>query len=125
MVRILNFLLLGVAGLSCFALNHIAEKTRLANLALVHVERQIAGESETTKVLQADWQTVADPQRIQRLAQDRLGLSDTPTLELSSLELLPRRGEADPGSDNPLRAASVVTPLPNPDLHLAAANGGN
>lgn len=125
MVRILNFFLLGVAGLSCFALNHIAEKTRLTNLELAHVHRQIAGEIEATKVLQADWQSVADPGRIQRLAQSHLGLSDTPTLELSSLELLPRRGEAEPGNENPLRAASVVTPAPDPDFHLVAADSGN
>jgi len=125
MVRILNFVFVALAGLSCFALNHISEKTRLADLDLVKVHRQIAQESEATKVLQADWQSVADPARIQRLAQSRLGLSDTPTLELSSLELLPRRGEADPSNDNPVRAASVIVPAPNPELHLVAANAGN
>jgi cell division protein FtsL len=125
MVRILNFFLLGVAGLLCFALNHIAEKTRLADLELVSVHRQIASEAQAAKVLQADWQSVAEPSRIQRLAQSHLGLSDTPTLELSSLTLLPRRGEAEPGSENPLRAASMVAPAPNPDLHFVAANGGN
>jgi len=125
MVRILNFVFVALAGLSCFALNHVSEKTRLASLELVRVQHQIVQESETTKVLQADWQSVADPARIQRLAQSRLGLSDTPTLELSSLELLPRRGEADPSNDNPVRAASAVVPAPNPDLHFVAANSGN
>ena len=125
MVRILNFVFVALAGLSCFALNHISEKTRLADLDLVKVHRQIVRESEATKVLQADWQSVADPARIQRLAQARLGLSDTPTLELSSLELLPRRGEADPSNDNPVRAASAVVPAANPELHLVAANAGN
>jgi hypothetical protein len=125
MVRILNFVFVALAGLSCFALNHVSEKTRLAALDLAKVHVRIAQESEATKVLQADWQSVADPTRIQRLAQARLGLSDTPTLELSSLELLPRRGEADPSNDNPVRAASVVVPAPSSDLHMIAANGGN
>jgi|HubBroStandDraft_3_1064219.scaffolds.fasta_scaffold969228_2 hypothetical protein len=123
MVRILNFVFVALAGLSCFALNHVSEKTRLAALDLAKVHVRIAQESEATKVLQADWQSVADPTRIQRLAQARLGLSDTPTLELSSLELLPRRGEAS--DDNPVRAASAVVPAPSPDLHMIAANGGN
>ena len=47
-------------------------------------------------VLQAEWARVADPARIQRLAQAELGLTDAPTVELSSLELLPRRGQAAP-----------------------------
>jgi hypothetical protein len=123
MVRILNFVFVALAGLSCFALNHISEKTRLADLDFVRVHGQIAQESEATKVLQADWQSVADPARIQRLAQARLGLSDTPTLELSSLELLPRRGEVEDA--NPVRAASAIVPASNPELHLVAANVGN
>ena len=45
-------------------------------------------------VLQAEWARVADPARIQRLAQAELGTTDTPTVELSSLTLLPRRGQA-------------------------------
>jgi cell division protein FtsL len=124
MVRILNFLFVALAGLSCFALNHISEKTRLANIELVKVQHQIVQESDATKVLQANWQTVADPSRIQQLAQAHLGLSDTPTVELSSLELLPRRG--DVANDNPIRSASMVTSAPaTSGLHLAAAHSGN
>ena len=125
MVRILNFLFVALAGLSCFAMNHIAEKTRLENIALKQVHRQIATENDATKVLQARWQTVADPQRIQQLAQEHLGLSDTPTVELSSLELLPRRGETM--DDNPVRAAALVTQAPPQatTLHLTAVHSGN
>ncbi|MGH6872360.1 MAG: cell division protein FtsL [Rhizomicrobium sp.] len=125
MVRILNFLFVALAGLSCFAMNHIAEKTRLAGIELKQVHRQIAAETDTTKILQAQWQTVAEPRRIQQLAQEHLGLTDTPTLELSSLELLPRRGEAL--DDNPVRAASLVTQAPPQAtaLHLTAVHSGN
>ncbi|HTQ14337.1 MAG TPA: hypothetical protein VMH86_10715 [Rhizomicrobium sp.] len=125
MVRILNFLFVALAGLSCFAMNHIAEKTRLAGIELKQVHRQIAQEADATKLLQTRWQAVADPQRIQQLAQQHLGLTDSPTLELSSLELIPRRGEA--ADDNPVRAASLVTPV-QPQagtLHLVAAHSGN
>jgi hypothetical protein len=125
MVRILNFLFVALAGLSCFAMNHIAEKTRLADIALKATHHQIVLEQQSTKILQAQWQTVADPQRIQQLAQAHLGLTDTPTVALASLELLPRRGDAQ--ADNPIRAASMVTQSPAPAtvLHLTAVRSGN
>jgi hypothetical protein len=79
------------------------------------------------KVLEADWERVADPARIQQLAQRKLGLGDTPTMELSSLELLPRRGEASPLGETQLtQASATVAPQPvDPRLHLAALHDGN
>ena len=79
------------------------------------------------KVLEADWERVADPARIQQLAQRSSGLGDTPTMELSSLELLPRRGEASPLNDTQLtQASATVTPQPvDPRFHLAALHDGN
>jgi hypothetical protein len=72
-------------------------------------------------VLQAEWQRVANPARIQRLAQSTLGMSDTPVMELSSFEMLPRRGE-NPMDANPVQNASVTVPaIANPNLHLVAA----
>jgi cell division protein FtsL len=125
MVRILNFVFVAMAGLACFAMNHIAEKTRLAEIDLHMAHRQIVQEQQSAKLLQAQWQAVADPSRIAQLAQEHLGLSDTPTLALSSLELLPRRGDA--ANDNPIRSASMVTQAPAPvtTLHLAADHSGN
>jgi hypothetical protein len=48
-------------------------------------------------------------------------------MELSSLELLPRRGEPSPLNDDPLTQASATTapPPPDPRLHLAALHDGN
>ncbi|MGD0144054.1 MAG: hypothetical protein ABSC92_12915, partial [Rhizomicrobium sp.] len=91
------------------------------------VERQISGEHAAMKVLEADWVRVADPARIQELAQKKLGLGDTPTMELSSLELLPRRSETSPLGDTPLtQASAMVTPQPSdPRFHLAALHDGN
>ena len=126
MVRILNFLFVALAGLSCFAMNHIAEKTRLADIQLKQVHRDIAHEAQQTMKLQARWQTVADKTRIQKLAQDHLGLTDTPTVALASLEALPRRGELAP--DNPVTNAALTTqaPLPGAEtLHLTAVHTGN
>jgi hypothetical protein len=72
-------------------------------------------------VLQAEWQRVANPARIQRLAQAHLGMSDTPVMELSSFAMLPRRG-ANPMDANPVQNASVAMPaMANPNLHLVVA----
>ena len=50
-------------------------------------------EQQAMKVLEADWDRVSDPARIQQLAAVKLGIADTPSAVLASLELLPRRGE--------------------------------
>jgi cell division protein FtsL len=126
MIRVLNFFCVALAGFACLALYHVSEQTRVARLELRNAEQQIVNEKVTMKVLQADWQRVADPARIQRLAQQRLGLTNDPMHELASLQLLPRRGDVLPGSnDSQISNASVVTPTPNPDIHLVAVQAGN
>jgi hypothetical protein len=90
-------------------------------MELTSVNRQIQQEKSTMNVLQAEWQRVANPARIQRLAQSTLGMSDTPVMELSSFDMLPRRGE-NPLDANPVQNASVTMPATsNANLHLVAA----
>lgn len=110
MIRILNFVFVAVAGFSCLALYHVSEHTRVARVELVHVSHQIAHERGLTAVLEAEWGRVAEPGRIQRLAQSRLGLEDATSVQLASFDMLPRRGEAAPLSNSPVRTVSVVTP---------------
>jgi cell division protein FtsL len=127
MIRVLNFCCFAITAFACLALYHISEQTRVARVQLSSVERQISGEHAAMKVLEADWERVADPARIQQLAQRKLGLGDTPTMELSSLELLPRRGESSPLGETQLTQASAsVAPQPaDPRFHLAALHDGN
>jgi cell division protein FtsL len=121
-VRILNFFFVGLAALSCLALYRVSENTRIARVELTEVNRQIAQETVTMNVLQAEWQRVAEPARIQRLAQTRLGMSDSPAVVMSSFEMLPRRGEAI--DNNPVQTASMTTPLQGgASVHLIAASG--
>jgi cell division protein FtsL len=122
MIRALNFFFLALAGLSCLALYHVSEQTRVAHGHLVRVQHEIAQERNMTSVLQAEWQRVADPARIQRLAQSELGLSDTATAQLASLELLPRRGENVLPGNARVRDASVTAPIAprDPRVRLAA-----
>jgi cell division protein FtsL len=121
-VRVLNFFFVGLAALSCLTLYRVSENTRVANVQLVRVNHEIAQEKVTMNVLQAEWQRVADPARIQRLAQTRLGMNDNPTVEMSSFEMLPRRGESI--DNNRVQNASMTTTSPvGASVHLVAASG--
>jgi len=126
MVRILNFFCFAVSALACLALYQVSEQTRMASVTLMQVNHDIAKERSATSVLQAEWARVAAPARIQHLAETHLGLTDTPTVELSSLKLLPRRGEAAPLGDAPVHNARVTVPAKreDPRIRLAAAHPG-
>ncbi|MBS0273834.1 MAG: hypothetical protein JSR55_05410 [Proteobacteria bacterium] len=120
--RILNFFFVGLAALSCLALYRVSENTRVANMELASVNRQIAHEKSTMNVMQAEWQRVANPGRIQKLAQTYLNMNDTPVMELSSFAMLPRRGE-NPMDANPVQNASVTMPATgSANLHFVVAN---
>jgi len=112
MVRMLNFFCVALAGLACLALYRISEQTRIAQADLASVDRQIVIERNATHVLEADWQSVASPAQIQRLAEARLGMGDTTTVQLSSFEMLPRRGEDAPLNNSPIAQASVKVDQP-------------
>ncbi|HEX9158681.1 MAG TPA: hypothetical protein VF835_00515 [Rhizomicrobium sp.] len=126
MIRVLNFASFALAALCCLALYHLSEETRIARIKLQAVERQIVDDSDAMKVLQADWERVAEPSRIHALAESRLGLADTAAVTVVSLDLLPRRGDAAV-SGSPVQAASMAAnvTLSDPHIHLAAARAGN
>ncbi len=111
MVRILNTFCVALMGLSILALYHVSEQTRVATVELNRVNHQIAREHATMSVLETEWESVAGPARIQQLAASRLGLTGAPAVELSSFNLLPRRGEASL-NNSPIAQASVRTTEP-------------
>lgn len=108
MIRVLNFFCVALMGLSILALYHVSERTRVAEMQLTKVNRQIADARSGMSVLQTEWERVAGPARIQELAQ-RNGMSDTASMELSSFNLLPRRADA-PLGNSPVRNANAVVP---------------
>jgi cell division protein FtsL len=116
MVRVLNFFCVAMMGLSILALYHVSEKARVAHMELNQTVRQIAQERAHIGVLETEWQHVASPERVQQLAESRLGMADTASVQLSSFEQLPRRG-ADPAplNNTPVHNASVQVPSPNSD----------
>ena len=123
MIRIINFLCVALMGLSILAVYHVSEKTRIAHMRLDQVNRQIADNRAAIGVLQAEWERVAGPARIQALAQAKLGMSDSASTQLSSFELLPRRGEDAPLADSPLRNANAQVPATQPVQQIADRPG--
>lgn len=124
MIRVVTFFCFAVCALACLSLYHVSEQTRVARADLRSMTRQIAQEEQTIRILQAEWSRVADSARIQHLAQARLGLGETPAVELSSLKLLPRRGDDAPLGDSQIRAASMVVPSADPRMRFAAVRSG-
>ncbi|MDE1938164.1 MAG: hypothetical protein KGI68_04015 [Alphaproteobacteria bacterium] len=124
MIRVLNFCCVAAMGLTILALYHISEQTRIARVQLSQVEHRIADARTKTSVLQTEWVQVANPARIQQLAEASLGMSDTATLQLSSLELLPRRGDAPLGGAQMHDAnAQVPASAPAQFVKIAAHTG--
>ena len=111
MVRILNFFCVALMGFSILALYHVSEKTRVAHMQLGQATAQIAKERTHIAVLETEWQHVASPERIQQLAQARLGMADSASVQLSSFDQLPRRGvEPAPPGNTPVHNANAVAP---------------
>jgi cell division protein FtsL len=127
MVRVLNVFCVALMGLSILALYHVSEKTRVAHMTLTKVNRQIAQEKSHLSVLETEWQHVASPARIQKLAQARLGMGDTVSVQLSSFDQLPRRGvEPAPLNNAPVHNASAQIPAnarPPVPILLASDSG--
>ena len=115
MVRILNFFCVALMGFSILALYHVSEKTRVAHMELNQVNAKIAQERSAIGVLETEWQHVASPERVQQLAQARLGMADSSSVQMSSFDQLPRRG-ADPAplNNTPVHNASAQIPAPTP-----------
>jgi cell division protein FtsL len=123
MIRVINFFCFAVSAFACLALYHVSEQTRVTRAEIRSVHTQIAQEAQLMDVLQAEWGRVADPARIQKFAEAQLGAEDKAAVELSSLMLLPRRGEANTVGDAEVRSASAVVPSAAPEapVHLVSA----
>ena len=113
MVRILNFFCVALMGLVILALYHVSEKTRVAHMQLSNVNSQITQERGAIAVLETEWQHVASPERIQQLAQSKLGMADNASVQFSSFDQLPRRGaDQAPLNNTPVHNANAEVPTP-------------
>jgi hypothetical protein len=110
MVRILNTVCVALMGLSILALYHVSERTRVASVELRRVDHAIVSERSAMSVLQAEWERVAGPARIEALASRDQGDDKAQSVQLSSFDQLPRRGDDAPLTDTPIRQASAQAP---------------
>ena len=110
MIRVLNFVCVALMGLSILALYDVSEKTRLARVEIGKTQKSIEGEHAQVSVLETDWASLANPDRVATLAHSKLGLDNTAAVQLSSFEQLPRNGEDSPLSQSPLRNANAESP---------------
>jgi len=97
-------------GTTILAEYRVCEQTRLAQAELKVLDRRTADERASIVVLETEWQRVAGPARIQALAEEKLGMTDRATLQLSALELLPRQGTES--REAVVRQASAQIPAP-------------
>jgi len=121
MIRVVNFVCFTVCGLACLALYHVSDETRVAQGQVAAVNRQIAVEQQSVHVLQAEWDRLANPERVQKVSQAQNGIEDAPAVELSALTLLPRRGDSTPLEDAQLRTANALVPADDARAHVAAS----
>ncbi len=110
MIRVLNFLCVALMGLSILALYHVSEQTRVVHMALGQVNRNIVREQEHLTLLETEWQHDAAPDKVQRMAQERLGMTDAASVQFTAFDQLPRRGEDAPLNNSPVHNASAQLP---------------
>ena len=123
MIRVVSTFCVGLMGFTILSLYHISEQTRIARQDLANTDRQIAAERVQISVLETQWQRVAGPETIQKLAETSLGMNDTTTVQLSSLTELPRRGD-EPLNGEQVRAASAQSQTaPAPVVKVAVRSG--
>ena len=109
MIRTLNFAFIAITSLACLGVYRTAEQARVDQGALKATQAAIVRENNTLAVLGAEWARITQPARIQALTQRHLDLSDSPTVELSSLSQLPAK-DAPLTAEGEIRNAKAVMP---------------
>ncbi|MGE0211533.1 MAG: cell division protein FtsL [Parvibaculaceae bacterium] len=108
MLRLFNlFLVIGVL-VSAFLLYSLEHRMRGGEREVARIERAIAGEREQMRLLQAEWASLAQPARIERLAREHAKMRPTEPLQFASeaelAQRLPERPAPNPAEspDDPL-----------------------
>ncbi len=95
MIKIVNVLLVVAVLFAAANLYRLEHDTRRLEREIVSIERDIAQRKEDHKLLRAEWASLTRPERIQKLAQDQLGLQTLTAeqiVEARELALLPLPG---------------------------------
>jgi cell division protein FtsL len=123
MIRVVSTFCIGLLAFTCTANYRVSEQTRVARQELARTEKQIKAETQNISVLEAQWQKVASPDAIQRLAESSLGMQNAPSVQLASVHDLPRRG-ADALNGEEMHSASAEgETAPAPVVKAAMRSG--
>jgi cell division protein FtsL len=109
-------------GFTCIANYHVSEQTRIARQELTRTEKQIKAETQNISVLELQWQKVANPEAIQKLAEAQLGMQNAPSVQLASVHDLPRRGDML-NNEDVHSASAEVEAAPTPVVKAAMRSG--
>lgn len=123
MVRIVSTLCVGLLGFTIISAYHVSEQTRIAQQELKLSDKQIRSEETEIRVLEAQWQKVANPETVQKLAESSLGMQNTTTVQLASVTMLPRRSDALNGEEMQQANAQAPAVVANPVLKISARSG--
>jgi hypothetical protein len=118
MIRTLNFAFIAITSLACLGVYRTAEQARVEQGTLKATQAAIIRENNMLTVLGAEWARITQPSRIQALTQRHLDLSDSPTVELSSLSQLPSK-DVPLVAEGEIRNAKAVVPQNSPKPSIA------
>ncbi|GAA0566246.1 cell division protein FtsL [Rhizomicrobium electricum] len=122
MIRVVSTFCVGLMGFACIANYHVSEQTRIARQELTRTDKQIQAEKKDIRVLELEWQRVANPAVIQKLAEAQLGMQNAPSVQLASVRDLPRRSDAL--NNEEVRSASAEAETqPMPVVKAAMRSG--
>jgi hypothetical protein len=122
MIRVVSTFCVGLMGFACIANYNVSEQTRIARQELSRTEARIGAETKDISVLELEWQRVANPAVIQKLAEAQLGMQNAPSVQLASVRDLPRRNDAL--NNEEVRSASAEAEIqPMPVVKAAMRSG--
>jgi cell division protein FtsL len=123
MIRVVSTFCIGLLAFTCTANYRVSEQTRVARQELTRTEKQIKAETQNISVLEAQWQKVANPDAIQKLAENSLGMQNAPSVQLASVHDLPRRGADTLNGEEMHSASAEGEAAPTPVVKAAMRSG--
>ena len=96
MHKLFNFILVAAVLISGFALYSLEHQTRGLERDIARTERGIDAEVENMRFLNAEWSSLTRPDRLQKLAEQHLGLTTLKAQQIVKLDELGQKVPAEP-----------------------------
>jgi cell division protein FtsL len=96
MHKFLNFILIVTLLVSGFFVYSLEHTTRGLEREIAQLQREIGQETESMRLLNAEWSSLTRPDRLRALAQQHLGLSTLKATQIVKLEDLEKHVPPEP-----------------------------